>query len=357
MSRRPIQVSFAIAVLLAGLPCNVNADDPVPDRTLTPPPVAAQWRYDEIVFEDDFRDGKLCDVWKKNWRTENNNLETKVRPSAVGFRGAVESADNWLILKAYNTYKSNGQVKDYYAAEIDTRQRPRTDDGGHSGFEHRYGYIEARIKFDTQPGQNSAFWLLSRWNKPENWRPQPEFAPREVWQQENDRDFNTNFGNEVDIIECLKTHRPSGNNVATCDAVPDSNGFIDASRCMIMNIHWAGGPRSPVHRAVGRRATVPAGTSDLIGHWHTYGLLWTRDRYEFYLDGHKMWGTDPDTESHLVSQRPQLLILGTIPNDSNFAGSPPSGGYGRKQHTNALMNVKWVRWWSDTDTPTPPSEL
>jgi hypothetical protein len=60
-----------------------------------------------------------------------------------------------------------------------------------------------------------------------------------------------------------------------------------------------------------------------------------------------MWETDINTQTHLVSQRTEFIHLSTNVNDSSFSGSPPSGGFGSRADTPALMEVDWIRWWSN----------
>lgn len=322
-----------------------------------PPAVARENGFTRLVLNENFTDGSGIDpVWKKQNRRENNGrIRPYYEPDAVGIQSGSSPR---LVISAYNQYRRNrssGEIERWIAGAMDTR--PRLDETPpHTGLEHTYGYIEARILFRTQPGQNNAFWLNTRWNKSDNWRGRGEEATKNLPAiNEYDRDFNTNFGNEVDIIECLKHHTPMNPQfIGLCGPRLQGNK-IDASRCLISNIHWGGGPNSnPKHGSIGQHVKIPDNMPDLVGNYHTYGLLWRRDRYEFYVDGQKLW--DTGEQSEVVSQRPAFLILGTGVDDSEFVGTPPSGGYGTKPNTQARMEVDWVRWWSNTTVREPAAQ-
>jgi hypothetical protein len=347
----------------AGLTSRSAAQESAPD--IPPPAVASRHGFTQLAFYDDFGDGELDPRWKiPHMRENNGRIQEYIRAEGVTFASEFEenTSNERLILRAYNTYRRrNGrrEIDKWIAGRIDTRTRyqdtprggnPANDRLIHRGFEHRYGYIESRIRFRTQSGQIAAFWLNFRRNHSKNWRG----APPSEWQgmtrqqlERQDRDFNVSYGNEIDIIEALKRHKPkSADNLAACGPA-GRDGFIDASRCMIMNLHWGGGPRSENHRATGRHVALRTHQTDIIGNWHTFALLWTPQQYIFYLDGEKMWETDINTQTHLVSQRTEFIHLSTNVNDSSFSGSPPSGGFGSRADTPALMEVDWIRWWSN----------
>jgi hypothetical protein len=315
------------------------------------PQVAVDNGLSVVVFEDDFTDGQLHPAWKRQDRTEAPmGLEYHLRPPAVTFQRTLRPNDpQQLVILTY--HEGSGRSRRYVTGGIDTRPRPE-DRVPHVGFEHRYGYIEARIRFQSQPGHGSAFWLNSRWNKPTNWRGlPPEQTQNLPVLNNNDADFTANFGNEVDIVECMKHHTPVSSQRNLCGPKIDGEK-IDASRCLIMNIHWGGGPQptNQVHQALGRHVAT---ASPLIGEYHTYGLLWTPRQYRFYFDGQLMWQTDPDTETFVVSQRPEFLLLTSGVGNNDFLGAPPANGFGARESTNAKMEVEWVRWWSDKPAVAP----
>ncbi len=123
-------------------------------------------------------------------------------------------------------------------------------------FETTFGYFEARMKFQAEPGHWSAFWLQS-----------PAMAL--VGHPEVN-------GVEIDIIEFFSTDRKS----------------------MFMNLHWNG--YGEEHEKIGSQY---ADDSLQVG-WHTVGLAWTPKQYTFFLDGKKVWETD-----QAVSHAKEYIIL------------------------------------------------
>ena len=111
-----------------------------------------------------------------------------------------------------------------------------------------YGWFEARIRFESSPGEWGAFWLQS----PTMGNPVGDVAAA---------------GAEIDVVE----HRFSD----TADA--------DISNSYGINLHWDG--YGAAHRHAGGRGAPPAGAPPLQAGWHTYAVLWTPERYTFFLDG------------------------------------------------------------------------
>ncbi len=170
-------------------------------------------------------------------------------------------------------------------------------------FHIRYGWLEARIRFESSPGEWGAFWLQSpTMGNPVN-------------------DVGT-AGAEIDIVE----HRAS-----------DSAGS-DISNLYEMNLHWDG--YGAHHKHAGGKGTPSAGSPALQGHWHTYGLLWTDNRYSFFLDGVLQWTTESG-----VSHRPEFIKLTCEVQNRSWAGSIPLDGYGTRFGSRTKMEVDWVRVW------------
>jgi len=215
-----------------------------------------------LVWEDNF-DGDQLD--KAKWTPE-----TYVR------RGNPLSADAVTVkggVLTITTYTEGGK---HYTGFITTKGK----------FETTHGYFEARIRFNSSPGQWGAFWLHS----PTIGKPVGDPAKA---------------GTEIDIVE----HRAR------------SDKGEDVSNLLSMNLHWDG-YQPKVHQHAGHRTTAPVGTPSLQGHWHTYGLLWTAEGYTFSLDGVEQWKTDK-----AVSKRSEFLLLTCEIEDKAWAGDIPSGGY------------------------------
>jgi len=124
-------------------------------------------------------------------------------------------------------------------------------------FERAFGYWECRVKFQSQPGHWSAFWLQS----PKLGKTIGDVAAS---------------GTEIDIFEYL---RKRDNKIQH-------------------TLHWDGYGKD--HKSAAQVADVPGLTEG----WHTVGLEWTEKEYVFYIDGRETWRTDKG-----VSHTPEYIIL------------------------------------------------
>jgi beta-glucanase (GH16 family) len=232
-------------------------------------------------------------VWEDNF--DGNRLdETKWTPEKYLRRGHPLTADAISVqggILTITTYTEDGK---HYTGFLTTKGK----------FETTYGYFEARIRFNSSPGQWEAFWLHTPTIG------QPLGDPGKA-------------GTEIDIVE----HRAR-----------DNKGK-DVSNLLSMNLHWDG-YKPKVHQTVGHTTTGPEGAASLQGHWHTYALLWTAEGYTFYLDGREQWKTDK-----AVSRRSEYLLLTCEIEDRSWAGAIPGGGYGPRGESKTTMEVDWVRVW------------
>ena len=186
-----------------------------------------------------------------------------------------------------------------------------TEDGAHwTGFldtagkeQWTYGWFEARVRFESSPGEWGAFWMTAPGMGV------PVGDPGTA-------------GAEIDVVE----HRAS-----------DTAG-ADISNRYVANVHWDG--YGPDHKHAGGQGAPAAGAVPLQGGWHTYALQWTPERYAFYLDGLRQWET-----SSGVSRRPEFIRLTCEVQDRSWAGRVPPGGYGSRAASRTRMQVDWVRVW------------
>lgn len=230
----------------------------------------------DMAWNDEFN-GTSLDSSHWNYR------QPGVRHDATNAADAVSVGNGALSI---TTYTSNGI---HYTGMIGTQGR----------FEQTYGYFEARISFNNDPGSWSAFWLQS-----------PAYG--------NPIGDPTVAGMEIDVVE----HRGA-----------DQNNN-DVSAYVASALHWDGYGSS--HRSVGRHAIPGSGIA--LDAWHTYGLLWTPNDYSIYFDDTLFW-----TQATPVSARSEYLILSSEVRDASWAGNIPAGGYGELGTSTNVMQVDYVR--------------
>ena len=240
-----------------------------------------------LVWNDEF-DGTTLDTSKWGYWL------TGARRDAVNTPGAIAVGGGSMTL---STYTSGGT---HYTGMIST-------DGKYLP---AYGYIEARIDYNSSAGMWSAFWLQS-----------PTMG--------NPIGDPNGAGTEMDVCE----HRRV-----------DSGG-ADISNKVVGNIHWDGYGAS--HQSVG----YDSGSIGLASGFHVYGMEWTPTVQRFYIDGVLKW-TVNDAAASPVSQRSQFLILSSEVDDTSttWAGTIPAPGYGTLQTTTTKMIVDYVRVYQRAET-------
>jgi beta-glucanase (GH16 family) len=279
--RRPRAPLLALAAALAGgcglMPAEEQqpSDPDVPDpvvRTLPPAGYA-------LVLEDGF-DGAALDegLW---------NVMEAPRRDARATRDAVAVGGGVLTL---TTSTEDGV---HHTGFLFTEDK----------FAARYGYFEARIRFNDAPGSWCAFWLLS-----------PTVG--------NPRGDPGRAGVEIDVVE----HR-----------VTDQSGWDELADMVAMNLNWDG--YGELRRNVKKVTPLPDGAT-VQGAWHTYAVLWTEAGYTFYVDGIALW-----TTATAISHVAQDLRLTCEVEDASWAGDVPPGGYGPRGSSTTRMEVDWVRAW------------
>lgn len=243
------------------------------------------------TFIDDF-DGTSLDTTKWGYR------KTGVRNNAINTPNAVVVGDGALKIK---TYTDNGL---HYTGMIGTENL----------FQQTYGYFEAKIKFNSTPGQWSAFWMQS----PTIGTPVGNTAVA---------------GSEIDIVE-QRAVDGSGNDI--------SNRVHNA-------VHWDGYDSN--HKVLNNfePAFQTPGMSN--GSWHVYGLSWTPAGYNFYWDDKLIW-----TVADAVSMRSEYMILSSEIIDGSWAGKIPAGGYGSFDTTTTDMQVDYVRAFTSNGVVVPAPE-
>ena len=178
--------------------------------------------------------------------------------------------------------------------------------GTQDTFLQTYGYWEASIEFNDVPGMWSAFWIQT----PTHGDPlgEPEVA-----------------GVEVDIIEHHAT-------IAGADTSDRAFTFVI----------WDGyGPETMTLLSFTENLGLATG-------FHTYGLLWTPQVWEFYVDDQLIWTVDAP-----ISQVPEYMILSSEVEEGALPGSLPPGGLPDRESSDVRMVVDWVRVWETSPEPIP----
>lgn len=159
---------------------------------------------------------------------------------------------------------------------------------GHVGTQGRqeftYGYFETRAKFPVLRGTQAAFWLQTT----EDYRPGQA---------------------EIDAVENFG--RPAvWHNVYWRVAGQDAGEFLHV------------------------RHRTDLGLDGAQASWHTYGLDWLPDRYDFYVDGVLV-----NTITEGLSNRPKFLILSILIEDFEVKDFDPT------RLSDYKARFKYVRVW------------
>lgn len=181
---------------------------------------------------------------------------------------------NLVIQMEYDRYTDR-----FNSGAVETRDR----------FEQVYGYFEIKCTLNNVPGYWTAFWLYD------------DAVGSEV---NGGRD-----GTEIDIYE---------------------SAYHDRKQIQ-HTLNWDG--YGAAHKSEGM--VVDADVYD--GDFHTFGLLWTRDEYVYYIDGKETWRTDAK-KAEGTCEVPLYMII-----------SAETGSWTGKPETKALPDsilIDYVRVYS-----------
>lgn len=193
-----------------------------------------------LIFHDEFDDQGLDLTYWMHRYVE------RVYGAGFNVEAAIEQAgDGFLRLT------TTADAEQVYTGMIQTRQ------------EFQYGYFEARIKFQRLQGHHGAFWLQSR------------FYGQYVGDP-------AQSGAEIDIIEFFGEGRSRAEGR--------------------QNVYW-----EPYEQKETRTFEVNYRAEhgeELSADFHIFGLLWTQDGYQFFIDG-----VPSPLISDGVSHIPEYLVL------------------------------------------------
>jgi beta-glucanase (GH16 family) len=246
-----------------------------------PPPVSPRPGY-HLAWHDEFNGSRLDTT---NWTAYEGPR-----------RDAQNAADAVTVAHGLLTITTHTEAGVHHTGFIDTARH----------FLTTYGWFEARIRFQSAPGEWGAFWLQS----PTMGDPVGDVAAA---------------GTEIDAVE----HRSA-----------DADGR-DIANAYSINLHWDG--YGPAHQHAGGEGAPAPGAAPLQGGWHTYAVHWTDRGYAFFLDGVPQW-----TSAQGVSRRPEFIKVTCEVKDGGWAGAIPVGGYGTRDASTTWMQLDWVRVWQAT---------
>ncbi|WP_269542805.1 family 16 glycosylhydrolase [Cerasicoccus fimbriatus] len=252
----------------------------------------------ELVFEDNF-DGTELDstVWR---------IDEGPRKDAINVTDSIVVANGELTITTWTEDNQPGTDNDvHHTGLISTNNK----------ILHPFGYYEASIRFDQgATGAWHAFWLMPGGSTP-------------IW---GTPDAET--GAEIDIIEYRHTRKVTP---------------IDLTGDMHCALHWNG--YFGGHQKDGSNPDPqPLGGASLMdGQFHTYAVLWTPTKYEFYFDGTKVW----ETTNGLSFAYSNMILSSEVKSNVNWAGVTPEDGYGAKgTSTNPKFTVDYVRIYNLSDS-------
>lgn len=223
-----------------------------------------------LVFEDNF-DGNSLDTTK--WKAGYN---TPVRRA-----GYYENTDDVLFVKDGNltirTLYKNGQYGEgWYTSWVEsctnTSKGHNAPTEDHIGFSAKYGYFEIRCIVPPSEGIWSAFWLM------------PDEG---TGMSADDIQDTGSDGVEIDIMES-----------------PWMFNKIQPE----LNVHVLHGDGYSNTKSQSSSSYI---IPDMYEEYHTYGLMWTKEEYIFYVDGRETWRTrhTVDGKTLGVSQVKEYMLL------------------------------------------------
>jgi len=289
-----VMVAWPVASATAGSPSPVDRSGLRTLASIGAREASASARLGPATWSDEF-DGASLDLARWSYRATGSRHDGILTPDAVSV------GDGALTIK---TYTEEGT---HYSGMISTHEHAA------GGFEQAYGYFEARVKFNSTPGQWSAFWLQS----PTIGSPLGDPATAGV---------------EIDIAEA----RARCGTASAAPAPQTCSPANDISDRIQQALIWDG-------YGAERKAAVKL-SDPLTGlgndSWHTWALRWTPTDLTFYYDNVPTWSsTGP------ISRRAQYIILSSEVG-AFFAGAIPASGYGSRQTSTTSLQVDYVRVWN-----------
>jgi len=246
----------AVVACLTAWAQNLNAvpaeDGP---QKITAPLPAAKAGYNRLVFYDDFDSLRTIDVRGTGKPGYNWYVDRPVWGS-----GITEPSD-YSVSNSVLTVSSTGHTGSWALSSFSPK--------GNTGHSFKFGYFEARIRFDPKLGKSSKDWpawwslstLHSRLNNMDHWA-------------------------ELDFIEAY------------------TGGHADYSGAFVGTVHdWANGSKTHYQNSNNWK---PLPKSTDFNQWHTYACLWRLGEITWYFDGNALM-----TQTYSATAPPNPLANGT----------------------------------------------
>jgi Glycosyl hydrolases family 16 len=182
----------------------------------------------------------------------------------------------------------------------------------------QYGYIEARMRYDTVRGNGPAFWLLStrhatnpNFEGPEPYDPNP-------YCQQHGLPVAECYSAELDVFEGYGNIQYGGTR---------TDDFFSGTLHRNSSGHYG---------AANQSRFVQHGTGLDLSQWHTYAALWTDSTVSYYIDG-QLQGSVATFDS---TRQPMHLLLYNWNTDWESENMPNASTPDRLD-----VSVDWVRVW------------
>lgn len=231
---------------------------------------AADWK---LSFHDEFNgaflDGRKWSRLRGHHHMYGSPFNRRIESAAYNARNATQNNGSAVLTVKRRPAKNYPRFP-YSSGMIQSGPR----------FSFRYGYMEARVKVPRCSGCWPAFWMME--NPPDSkWPP------------------------EIDVFEFFDTAR---------DVRP------------YFNFHYA---EKGKHRQIGIKKYGEAGV-DYVGGWHTYGILWTPETIQVYVD---------DVAG------PTYNDASRIPDRAYYVIFNLAVQRGKRPRSGTKMLIDWVRVW------------
>ncbi len=257
------------------------------------PTAASGGGFSDLAFNEEFESLGGVDLTGKGTATKNFYTD---RPFSYGqVPASTMSVNNGVLTFSQEKETANLGISSISAATG-------------KGQTFRYGYFEARMKFDERNATKSAGW--------------PSF-----WMLPKAKIYGSTITDypELDIFEAY--HEP----------------YAASTHSFVGSVHdWHIGSKPTVHRSNAGNSICPLKQSVDLNEFHTYGVLWTQGKVVWYFDGQPVL-----TQEYGANQSPSPnhggLPQGTFSMlDQQDQGMALILGTG----VNYPMQVDWVRAWS-----------